>query len=133
MGWIDITDAEDVSRTYRIGRRYAWRDLEILENKHFTVVGPQLGVLKGCRIIGEYVLQQDDLLLDKRFDDVVMCCYAHHENHAYDYANESDLAQIWIDILGSDTFAQERRISLKIDRVISRAAGSCSFRLSLQL
>ncbi|WP_199615859.1 FAD-dependent oxidoreductase [Paenibacillus alkalitolerans] len=100
VGWMDATDVVDVSRAYRIGRQYAWRGAETPENTHYTVVGPQLGVREGRRIIGEYVLHQDDLLLDKRFDDVVMRCYAHHENHAFDYANESDLSQIWIEVLG---------------------------------
>jgi hypothetical protein len=104
VGWIDITDPIDVSRAYRIGRRYVWRLPETPENMHYTVIGPQLGVREGRRIIGEYTLNQDDLLLDKRFHDVVMRCYAHHENHAYDYANESDLSQIWIGILGKWKF-----------------------------
>lgn len=104
VGWIDITDTVDVSRAYRIGRRYVWRSPETPENMHYTVIGPQLGVREGRRITGEYILHQDDLLLDKRFDDVVMRCYAHHENHAYDYANESDLSQIWIGVLGKWQF-----------------------------
>ncbi|MFK7691362.1 FAD-dependent oxidoreductase [Paenibacillus sp. HJGM_3] len=104
LGWIDVTDCADVSRAYRMGRRYAWRGSETPENTHFLVLGPQLGVREGRRITGAYILRQDDLLLDKRFDDVVMRCYAHHENHAYDYANESDLSQIWIGVLGKWKF-----------------------------
>lgn len=100
IGWADVTDTADVSRAYRIGRLYAWRGAQSPENTHYSVIGPQLGVREGRRIIGDYVLHQDDLLLDKRFDDVVMRCYAHHENHAFDYANESDLSQIWIGVLG---------------------------------
>ena len=104
VGWMDTTDILDMSRAYRIGRQYAWRSSETPENTHYTVVGPQLGVREGRRIIGEYVLHQDDLLLDNRFEDVVMRCYAHHENHAFDYANESDLSQIWIGVLGQWKF-----------------------------
>jgi hypothetical protein len=104
VGWIDVTDPVDVSRAYRMGRRYVWRLAETPENRHYTVIGSQLGVREGRRIIGDYVLNQDDLLLDRRFDDVVMRCFAHHENHAYDYANESDLSQIWIGVLGKWTF-----------------------------
>jgi hypothetical protein len=104
VGWLDATNVVDVSRAYRIGRQYAWRGSETPDHTHYTVIGPQLGVREGRRIIGEYVLHQDDLLLDKRFPDVVMRCYAHHENHAFDYANESDLSQIWIGVLGKWKF-----------------------------
>ncbi len=104
VGWIDATDPADVSRAYRVGRKYVWRGGETPANKHYMVVGPQLGVREGRRIIGDYVLRQDDLLLDRRFDDVVMRCFAHIENHAYDYANESELSQIWIGVLGQWKF-----------------------------
>jgi HEAT repeat protein len=104
VGWIDVTDPADVSRAYRIGRRYVWRGGETPRTTHFTSLGPQLGVREGRRIVGDYVLRQDDLLLDRRFDDVVMRCHAHLENHSYDYANESELAQIWIGVLGQWKF-----------------------------
>ncbi|WP_309119778.1 FAD-dependent oxidoreductase [Paenibacillus sp.] len=104
VGWLDVTDPVDVSRAYRVGRRVVWRAGATPENAHYFVAGPQLGVREGRRIIGEFVLHQDDLLLDRRFDDAVMRCFAHHENHAYDYANESDLAQIWIGVLGKWKF-----------------------------
>jgi hypothetical protein len=100
VGWVDSTDVRDVSRAYKTGRHYAWREQENPANTHYTVVGPQLGIREGRIIIGEYVLQQDDLLRDKRFDDVVMRCFSHHDTHTYDYANESDFTQIYIPILG---------------------------------
>jgi hypothetical protein len=100
IGWADITDIGDVSRAYRIGRRHAWRGEEDPSNTHYTVIGPQLGVREGRLVQGEYILKQDDLLLDRRFDDVVMRCFAHHENHAFDYANESEWSQIWVAVLG---------------------------------
>ncbi|TLS51844.1 FAD-dependent oxidoreductase [Paenibacillus antri] len=104
VGWLDVTDPVDVSRAYRVGRRVVWRAGATPETAHYFVAGPQLGVREGRRIVGDYVLRQDDLLLDRRFDDVVMRCFAHLENHAYDYANESDLAQIWIGVLGQWKF-----------------------------
>jgi hypothetical protein len=104
VGWVDSTDVRDVSRAYRIGRSTAWRNDEDPTNTHYTVVGPQLGVREGRFITGEYVLRQDDLLLDRRFDDVVMRCFSHHDTHAFDYANESDFTQIYIPVLGMRKF-----------------------------
>ncbi|MDF2720507.1 MAG: hypothetical protein K0Q59_182 [Paenibacillus sp.] len=103
-GWVDSTDTRDVSRAYKVGRQYAWRDGEDPTNTHYAVVGPQLGVREGRYIIGEYVLHQDDLLLDRRFGDVVMRQFSHHDTHAFDYASESDLTQIWIPIMGLRMF-----------------------------
>lgn len=100
IGWVDVTDTADVSRAYRAGRRHVWREGKDPLNTHFIVIGPQLGLREGRLIIGEYVLNQHDFLVDKRFDDVVMRCFAHHENHAYDYANESEWSQIWVAMLG---------------------------------
>lgn len=99
-GWVDATDVRDMSRAYRVGRGLSWLDNENPSNTHFTVVGPLLGVREGRTVIGEHLLHQDDLLLDTRFDDVVSRCYSHHDIHAYDYANESELSQIFITVLG---------------------------------
>ena len=100
VGWLDPTDPADVSRAYRTGRAYLWREGEHPANTHFVAAGPQLGVREGRLIVGDYRLTQDDLLLDRRFDDAVMRCYAHYENHAFDYANESVWAQNWVVIMG---------------------------------
>lgn len=104
VGWVDATDVRDVSRAYRTGRQYAWREEENPANTHYAAVGPQLGVREGRAIIGEYVLHQDDLLLDRRFDDVVLRCYSHHDTHTFDYANESELSQLFIPVLGLRMF-----------------------------
>jgi hypothetical protein len=104
IGWVDVTDTADISRAYRAGRRYAWREGEDPLTTHYTVIGPQLGLREGRLIIGEHVLNQHDFLIDRRFDDAVMRCYAHHENHAYDYANESEWSQIWVSVLGNWRF-----------------------------
>lgn len=100
VGWVDPTDVRDMSRAYRVGRQLSWFENEDPSNTHFTVVGPLLGVREGRTVIGEHLLHQDDLLLDTRFDDVVSRCYSHHDIHAYDYANESELSQIFITVLG---------------------------------
>ncbi|WP_159882388.1 FAD-dependent oxidoreductase [Paenibacillus puerhi] len=100
IGWVDVTDPADISRAYRAGRRHAWRGGENPLNMHYTVIGPQLGLREGRLIQGEHILNQHDFLVDRRFEDVVMRCFAHHENHAFDYANESEWSQIWVAMLG---------------------------------
>src|SRR5690606_30899025 len=100
IGWVNVDDPVDVSNAYRHGRQCVWHDDETPKNKHYMVLGPQLGIREGRLIIGEYILHPDDLLLGKRFDDVVMRCHAFYENHAYDYGNESEWAQDWVSILG---------------------------------
>jgi hypothetical protein len=99
-GWVDATDVRDVSRAYRVGRQLSWLENEDPSNTHFTVVGPLLGVREGRTVIGDHLLHQDDLLLDTRFEDVVLRCHSHHDSHAYDYANESELSQLFITVLG---------------------------------
>jgi hypothetical protein len=104
VGWVDSTDAADISRAYTTARRYVWRDDETPATDHWIAVGPQLGVREGRLLQGEYRLHQDDWLLDRTFTDVVMSGFSHHDTHTVDYANESDLSQIYIPILGLRMF-----------------------------
>ena len=98
-GWVDPTDPRDVSRAYRLGRRTAWRGRNPA-NTHYLTLGPRIGIREGRRIGGDYLLTQADLVADRHFDDVVMRCVSHHDTHARDLANESDVTQTWIAILG---------------------------------
>lgn len=98
-GWVDPTDPRDVSRAYRLGRRTAWRGRNPTTT-HYLTLGPRIGIREGRRIIGDYLLTQADLVADRHFDDVVMRCVSHHDTHARDLANESDVTQTWIAILG---------------------------------
>lgn len=98
-GWVDPTDPRDVSRAYRLGRRTAWHGRNPAST-HYLTLGPRIGIREGRRIVGDYRLTQADLVADRHFDDVVMRCVSHHDTHARDLANESDVTQVWIAILG---------------------------------
>ncbi len=100
-GWVDSSSAQDVSRAYLEGRQIL---LDFLDDRLardvYIATSPHLGVREGRQITGEYVLQLDDLAFDRRFDDVVMKCMTHYDTHAYDFANESLAAQIWVCVMG---------------------------------
>lgn len=98
-GWVDSSSTRDVSRAMLDGRRLIRRLPELDENRIFSI-SPHFGAREGRLIRGEYVLGLEDLIMDRRFDDVVMKCYSHYDNHATDMANESRLAQIWTAIVG---------------------------------
>lgn len=98
-GWVDSSSTRDVSRALLDGRRLIRRLPELGENKLFAV-SSHFGAREGRLIRGEFVLGLEDLIMDRRFDDVVMKCYSHYDNHATDMANESRLAQIWTAVAG---------------------------------
>ncbi|OUS70798.1 hypothetical protein B1748_27820 [Paenibacillus sp. MY03] len=100
VGWVDSSSARDVSRALLEARKVLW-DLPELGDDRLIAVGSQLGVREGRRIVGQYVLTLEDLALDRRFEDVVMRCYTHYDNHALDLANESRFAQIWEGVIGA--------------------------------
>ncbi|MDF2713906.1 MAG: hypothetical protein K0R28_831 [Paenibacillus sp.] len=102
-GWVDSSSTRDVSRALLEGRQLIRRLPEMQENNIFSI-SSHFGAREGRQIRGEYVLGLEDLILDRRFDDVVMKCYSHYDNHATDMANESRLAQIWTAVVGAWSF-----------------------------
>jgi len=102
-GWVDASSTRDVSRALLDGRKRIRRLPELQANKIFSI-SSHFGAREGRQIKGEYVLGLEDLILDRHFDDVVMKCYSHYDNHATDMANESRLAQIWTAIVGAWSF-----------------------------
>lgn len=105
-GWVDPTSTTDLTRGYIEGRLHlspdelSRRGVPPLWEAGLLSISPQIGIREGRAVVGEYILQMEDLILDRRFDDVVMRCYSHHDNHAWDVANESRLARIWVDMMG---------------------------------
>jgi hypothetical protein len=96
--WIDPLDPWDLSRGYVEGRKQLW---EVHSHDHpLLSISTLLGVRDSRHIVGEYVLTFQDFLEGRHFDDVVVRCYAHYDNHAHDFGNESDLGQIWTVVLG---------------------------------
>lgn len=72
------TDAADLSRAEMQGRRdahamfLAWKQsVPGFEQSYFIEAYPWIGVRESRRLIGEYVLTEDDLMKSRRFDDAI--------------------------------------------------------------
>jgi plasmid stabilization system protein ParE len=74
----DGSDPEDLTRAEIQGRRDAWtmfeawkREVPGFEDAYFISSGPYIGVRETRRIVGQYVLTEDDILATRRFDDAI--------------------------------------------------------------
>ncbi len=99
-GWLNPTNLEDISRAQFEGRKHLWREDGFDDKNRLLSISPMLGIREGRQIVGEYTLTLGDEAAGRRFSDVVCRCKAHYDNHAVDYENESELAQIWVSVLG---------------------------------
>ena len=88
---IDATDAEDLSRGEMQARKDVWivenflkKYIPGFENAYVIDTAHRLGIRETRRIIGEYVLQREDILESRRFDDcITVASYPidlHHPN-----------------------------------------------------
>lgn len=78
--WVDGTKADDLSRAEVIGREQALRSAQYLranipgfESAYLLEIAPQIGIRETRRIVGEYVLTEEDVLRGRRFDDAIGC------------------------------------------------------------
>ena len=74
----DATDAADLTRAEMQGRRDAWVMFQAwkkyvpgFEDSYFVTCGPYIGVRETRRIVGKYVLSEDDIRHRRRFDDAI--------------------------------------------------------------
>jgi hypothetical protein len=74
----DGSDPEDLTRAEIQGRRDAWtmfecwkREVPGFEDSYFISSGPFIGVRETRRIVGQYVLTEDDVMTTRRFDDAI--------------------------------------------------------------
>ncbi len=74
----DGTSTIDLTRAEIEGRRQAWEFLEFLrrdvpgfENAEIQVSGPQIGVRESRRVIGDYIMTEEDVLEARKFPDVI--------------------------------------------------------------
>ena len=81
---LDATNAKAVSEGMFTGRKKAWQLFEGLteyepdtfKNTCISQTAPVMGVRESRRIIGDYILNMDDYLSRKSFDDEISrCCY----------------------------------------------------------
>jgi hypothetical protein len=88
----DATDPEQLTRAEMQGRVDAWtmfeawqREVPGFEDAYFIMSGPYIGVRETRRIVGQYVLTEDDIVAAKPFADAVAtgCWYLdQHPNRA---------------------------------------------------
>lgn len=97
----DPTNAADLSRAEMQGRAdayamfQAWKkDVPEFQNAYFLEAYPWIGVRESRRIVGQYVLNEDDLMQSRRFDDAVAtgCWYLdlHPNKTTQNSANDFD-------------------------------------------
>lgn len=98
-GWVDVRDMRDVTRAYLEARARLWRQMQERTDRPLSFL-PMLSLRAGRYILGEYVLTLEDVIEGRSFPDGVMLCYSNFDPHALDYANESELAQIWAIVCG---------------------------------
>jgi hypothetical protein len=74
----DPTSAADLTRAEMQGRADAWamfqawkRDVPGFEQAYFIEAYPWIGVRESRRLMGQYVLTEDDLMKGHRFDDAI--------------------------------------------------------------
>jgi hypothetical protein len=74
----DPTNAADLTRAEMQGRADAWamfrawqRDVPGFEQAYFIEAYPWIGVRESRRLVGQYVLTEEDLMKGRRFDDAV--------------------------------------------------------------
>lgn len=77
----DATDAEQLTQAELEAREQCWEMFYFLkkyvpgfENSYFQVSAPQIGVRESRRIVGKYVLTQEDVLNGRKFEDSVCYC-----------------------------------------------------------
>lgn len=77
---IDATSAEDLTRAEIEGRRqvvtiakFMKKHIPGFENSFLRETAAHIGVRETRRIMGEYILTEEDILTGKRFDDSITC------------------------------------------------------------
>jgi hypothetical protein len=75
---LSSTDAWDISRAQQIGRKKIRRIAAFFkqfvggfENSYIGTVAPMMGVRESRRIVGDYILTEDDFILEARFPDAI--------------------------------------------------------------
>jgi len=99
-GWVDPTDTLDYSRAHFEGRRKIEAQGPFSETQHYCALPSELGVRESRLIRGKITLGFEDILTGRAYPDTVCSSYAHYDNHAMDYAAESDWARRYVVMFG---------------------------------
>lgn len=74
----DATDADDLTRAEMQGRADVWtmfsrwkKNVPGFEESYLISTGPYIGIRETRRLVGEYVLTEDDIRAGRKFDDAI--------------------------------------------------------------
>lgn len=89
-GWVDPTDTIDFSRAHFEGRERIWNWRQHTPASHYCTLASILGIRESRFVQGPVTLTFDDFMQGRTYPDTVCSSRAHHDNHAMDYAEESE-------------------------------------------
>jgi len=76
----DATNAEELTQAELIAREQSWemfyflkKHIPGLENSYLQTTAPQIGIRESRRIVGRYILTEEDVLTGRKFNDSI--CY----------------------------------------------------------
>jgi ribulose 1,5-bisphosphate synthetase/thiazole synthase len=99
-GWVDPTDTLDFSRAHFEGRERLWERAPFTQQNHFCTLASVLGIRESRFLDGAPSLTFEDFMEGRTYPDSVCSAYAHYDNHAMDYAEESEWARRHVVMFG---------------------------------
>jgi hypothetical protein len=99
-GWVDPTDTLDRSRALVQGRRALFERGPFSAEHHYCVLPELLGVRESRFVRTRQTLSFDDLMHAREVEVPVCTVSAHYDNHASDYAQESEWGLRHVVLLG---------------------------------
>jgi flavin-dependent dehydrogenase len=99
-GWVDPTDTLDFSRAHFEGRAQIACRGPYSADRHYCTLASILGLRESRFAAGPLTLTFDDFLDGHTFADTVCSGHAHHDNHAMDYAEESEWSRRHVVMFG---------------------------------
>ena len=99
-GWVDPTDTLDFSRAHFEGRAQIACRGPYTPERHYCTLASILGLRESRFVKGPLTLTFDDYLDGHTFPDTVCSGHAHHDNHAMDYAEESEWSRRHVVMFG---------------------------------
>ena len=99
-GWVDPTDTIEFSRAHFEGRGQIAGRGPYTPERHYCTLASIIGLRESRFAQGRLVLTLDDFLQGRTFADTVCSGLAHHDNHAMDYAEESEWSRRHVVMFG---------------------------------
>ncbi len=109
-GWVDPTDATDLSRAHFEGRRRIREGGPYTQENHYCTLAPVIGIRESRFIESATPLSFTDFLDGRTHPDAVCSARAHYDNHAMDYAEESEWGRRHVVMFGLWRFLHHGQI-----------------------